>query len=139
MVLYGAMETYQPRPLWNTGLHTAIQGYILIYRVVYWITGVDTRTGVAPLGPEDTKGATVYGEMKTYQSHPFWNTGLHTAIQGYITNYRGEYKDRIGTLGPEDTNGAIWSNGNIPAASPLEYRATYRNGIDILYIHPCSP
>ncbi len=73
MVLYGAMETYQPRPLWNTGLHTAIQGYILKYRAVYW------KTGVAPLGPEDTKGATVYVEMETYQSHPFWNTGLHIA------------------------------------------------------------
>ncbi len=57
MVLYGAMETYQPRPLWNTGLHTAKQGYILKYRAVYWKTGVDTRTGLAPLGPEDTNGA----------------------------------------------------------------------------------
>ncbi len=33
----------------------------------------------------------------------------------------------VAPLGPEDTNGAIWSNGNIPAASPLEYRAAYRN------------
>jgi hypothetical protein len=58
MVLYGAMEVYQPRPLWNTGLHTTIQGYILKYRAVYWKTGVDT--GLAPLRPKDTKGATVW-------------------------------------------------------------------------------
>ncbi len=46
----------------------------------------------------------------------------------------------LAPLGPEDTNGAIWSNGNIPAASLLEYRATYRNGIDVYRIFtPARP
>ncbi len=90
MVLYGAMETYQPRPLWNTGLNTAIQGYILNYRAVYWKTGVDIARGGTPLGPEDTNGAIC--SNGNIPAASLWNTGLHTAIQGYIPNYRGGYK-----------------------------------------------
>ncbi len=41
----------------------------------------------------------LYRAMETYQPRPLWNTGLHTAILGYILKYRGGYRDRSGTLG----------------------------------------